>query len=552
MRFIAAGVLALCAAVLIPPAVNAVSTSGAGAQRAASGPPETKIEPPVTLVPDGIRFEKTLTDNGNHFYLFYRYQPSGSTDSVAAAAKYLAPSNVVTSTVLFPAGNDVLRMDANQIPNSNNFNVVAAVRPSGVANGIPQYGIYHGANRVFGPVTNLPAPTTFTGVRNVAIDSGHDFVEEWGQGGIEAFIVAGNGTASGPITITTDPVTYTPTLEGGNGEPIYTLWTTTIAGKNVVRLGDYNPSTGTESPAQNVSDPTKGAIILPDMSVNPQGQPSIVWTYNDYTVWGSFPGGGPVQLSTTGLYGFLPQVTNNPFDGSTFGVFEQGTILTNTTQAVRVPRGSGPGPVFQISASNEEGSDGHPIYGSSGDLFVSYTQVISSTEANVRLAFQPKNGTFQSPFSVPSLPGFAAFPEGTPNRVGDILFNFEVFNSGSYDADQLFLFDESPPNLSIGAKKNVSLFLTCPDTEKSCSGTATATLSGRSVTAAQSATAASVVGSASFKVRGGKSVKVKLKLTRAGKRLFAHHRSARVRVVASVKDAVGNTAVIKRSLTLKR
>ncbi|HZJ29662.1 MAG TPA: hypothetical protein VFD37_06715, partial [Solirubrobacterales bacterium] len=60
-----------------------------------------------------------------------------------------------------------------------------------------------------------------------------------------------------------------------------------------------------------------------------------------------------------------------------------------------------------------------------------------------------------------------------------------------------------------------------------------------------------IIGSARFRVAGGKSKTVSVKLTRIGRRLLTKRRSLRVTVSVAARDASGNARAVKKALRIR-
>lgn len=117
--------------------------------------------------------------------------------------------------------------------------------------------------------------------------------------------------------------------------------------------------------------------------------------------------------------------------------------------------------------------------------------------------------------------------------------------------------DTLSPALTLGTPRQsgtsgLTLTVGCPGGESSCSGTVTLE-TAKAVAAKRGKRKAKKVltlGSASFSVRGGAQAVVRVKLSRAARKLLAHGK-LKVKLVVRAQDAAGNTGTSTRALTLK-
>jgi PKD repeat protein len=89
----------------------------------------------------------------------------------------------------------------------------------------------------------------------------------------------------------------------------------------------------------------------------------------------------------------------------------------------------------------------------------------------------------------------------------------------------------------------VAVRISCPATERTCSGA----LALRSLGAR-----ASALGGKSFRLGGGQSATLRIKLSRASQRLVKRSRTVRTLATARAKDAAGNAGTSTRRVTVKR
>ena len=87
--------------------------------------------------------------------------------------------------------------------------------------------------------------------------------------------------------------------------------------------------------------------------------------------------------------------------------------------------------------------------------------------------------------------------------------------------------------------------MSCPSGSGGCAGKLTLTSGG---TAARTVK----LGSASFTLAAGSSKKLKVKLTRAGKKLLARNHKAKSHAVVNAHDAAGHSKRTTATVTLKR
>ncbi len=115
--------------------------------------------------------------------------------------------------------------------------------------------------------------------------------------------------------------------------------------------------------------------------------------------------------------------------------------------------------------------------------------------------------------------------------------------------------------MSVGRKGVVSIRLSCPASEIRCIGKLT--LKTRSKYRVSSSVVNTSrkrkrtrkikvkLGSKSFKIAGGKSATVKVRLSKKNRRLLKKHKKIRVKATIRVRDAAGNSRTTTKNITLK-
>jgi len=102
--------------------------------------------------------------------------------------------------------------------------------------------------------------------------------------------------------------------------------------------------------------------------------------------------------------------------------------------------------------------------------------------------------------------------------------------------------------LTASSTSNVTLPLGCPADEQECSGNAVLETAKAVNTSAKKKLK---LGSKSFKVAGGKTLKLKIKLNRKARALLKKSGKIKARAILTVKDAAGNSKVTKKRVTIK-
>jgi hypothetical protein len=109
--------------------------------------------------------------------------------------------------------------------------------------------------------------------------------------------------------------------------------------------------------------------------------------------------------------------------------------------------------------------------------------------------------------------------------------------------------DRTAPIVRIRARSSkmsktgrVTLTVTCPASERLCAGR---------VALRKRASSASV-GSRAFRLGGGQSAQVRVRLSRSAQRTVKRHRRLAVRITATARDAAGNRGTARRTLTVRR
>jgi len=111
--------------------------------------------------------------------------------------------------------------------------------------------------------------------------------------------------------------------------------------------------------------------------------------------------------------------------------------------------------------------------------------------------------------------------------------------------------------LKVGSEGIVRIPLSCPSSEPGgCAGTLSLETLGRvRVTASSSRKRTRQrkvkLGSSSFRVAGGRTTAVKVRLSRKNRRLVKKLRRVRVRAIVRARDKAGNSATTKKNLTLR-
>jgi PKD repeat protein len=102
----------------------------------------------------------------------------------------------------------------------------------------------------------------------------------------------------------------------------------------------------------------------------------------------------------------------------------------------------------------------------------------------------------------------------------------------------------TPRTVKVSKKGTVTLKVTCPKTERACSGR----LSLRSVRGAHSAK----LGAGTFAIVGGKTATVRLHLSAANRKLVKRLHTLKAKASAIATDAAGNTATTNATIKIKR
>jgi hypothetical protein len=120
--------------------------------------------------------------------------------------------------------------------------------------------------------------------------------------------------------------------------------------------------------------------------------------------------------------------------------------------------------------------------------------------------------------------------------------------------------DRTPPALRISrrvvrasARRIVTVRVRCPRSERVCTGTLTLRRARgkRAATPGGRGSRARVLGRAPFRVSGGRSRDVRVRLSARGRRVLRRVRRLRVTATAVVRDDAGNTATVAQRFTMK-
>jgi hypothetical protein len=100
----------------------------------------------------------------------------------------------------------------------------------------------------------------------------------------------------------------------------------------------------------------------------------------------------------------------------------------------------------------------------------------------------------------------------------------------------------SAPSSRMSKSGRVTLRITCPASERLCTGRAALTKRANSAS----------VGSRSFRLGGGQSAQVRVLLSRSAQRTIKRNGRLGVRITANARDAAGNAGTARRSLTVRK
>ena len=115
--------------------------------------------------------------------------------------------------------------------------------------------------------------------------------------------------------------------------------------------------------------------------------------------------------------------------------------------------------------------------------------------------------------------------------------------------------DTTPPAITVtggtlkAVKNAVSVTVSCPGSEKTCSGTVTL-VTAKAVAAAKTKKKIQTLGKATFTINGGKKATVKITLSSVGRKLLKKSKKLKIVLKVSAKDAAGNARTVASTGTL--
>lgn len=262
-------------------------------------------------------------------------------------------------------------------------------------------------------------------------------------------------------------------------------------------------------------------------------------------------------------------VTVDPAGGDATCHFEWATNPEldpfDSTDAVVVPADSDPDTPVTATIT---GLDRNNIYfyrlrctNPSGDDVTGDTRAFAAGEVDPNVQQQPNPNPNPNPTPPDNgtTPGNGTTSPGTGQGTGT---GTGTGTSSSSNSQQQLppvpkVEDQVPPELVISAatQRNgyVEWTILCPATEKTCTGKVTLRTQGVFAAIAKKHRGRDkrrVLGSASYRLKGGETKKVRVKINKYGRALLRKHQDVKARATFETKDAAGNKTTTAQIITL--